>query len=110
MMQRQPLQPGLTIGKFSYKPLRTFTKRMIIANNVMAWIGIFLSMYRGEGVSNIAIPALAMLLVALCGVYSGVGHLDLRAIQAQPQGYGYGGYGGHQTDLPQSEPFNPGDQ
>lgn len=109
-MNRQPLQPGLSVGRSSFKPSRTFTKRLLVLNNVLAWAAVFLSVWLGEGVATVAVPSMAMLLAALFSAYAGVGHLDLRAAQQQPD-YGYSPYQQpYQSELPATEPFNPGGQ
>lgn len=103
-------QSGLLIkGESRFKPTRSFSKRMLLANNVAAWAAIFISIWLGEGVANTVVPAMATFLFAAFSAYIGVGHMDLRASQHQ-QSYGYGGYGGYQSDLPTSEPYNPGDK
>lgn len=63
----------------TFKPNRTFSKRMLVINNVAAWVAIFLSIWLGQGVAGIVVPAMATFLFAAFGAYIGVGHLDLRA-------------------------------
>jgi hypothetical protein len=112
-----------------FKPTRTFSKRMLIANNLLAWCAIFYSMYLGAGVAGVVAPSMAALLVGAFGVYAGAGHFDMRAIAQvaaagrDPSmafgGYGYGGglaTGGLQgadmsivdSSIPATEPFVPG--
>jgi len=65
-----------------FRPNRSFTKRMLIANNLCAWGAIFVALYLGAGVVGIVIPAMSTYLFALFSAYVGVGHLDMRASAA----------------------------
>ncbi len=66
-------------GRQTFKPNRTFSKRMLVINNGAAWIAIFLSIWLGQGVAGIVVPAMAGFLFAAFGAYIDVGHLDMRA-------------------------------
>jgi hypothetical protein len=59
------------------KSRRTFSKRLVALNVVLAWIAVFTSVYYGT--SEVAVSALAM-IAALGGTYMGVGYMDLKAI------------------------------
>lgn len=57
------------------KSSRTFSKRMVIVNCILAWAAIFLSIIYSQA-AYVAVAGMT-LIAALGGVYMGVGHKDL---------------------------------
>lgn len=57
------------------KSSRTFSKRMVIVNCVLAWAAIFLSIFYAQA-AYVAVAGMT-LIAALGGVYMGVGNRDL---------------------------------
>ncbi len=62
------------------KPKRRTTKRLIIANMLAAWGALYLSIGMGDSIVEHTGMPLATIIVGLFGVYTGTGHLDLRAM------------------------------
>lgn len=57
---------------------RTFSKRLVILNCILAWVAIFYSIYTGQS-QYVAIAGLTF-IASLGGVYMGVGNSDLKNI------------------------------
>jgi hypothetical protein len=65
------------------KSTRTFSRGVVIANCLAAWIAVAVAMFRGEGVAGIVVPTAMTLIAWLVAGYMGVGAVDFRtAVQA----------------------------
>lgn len=60
------------------KPSRGTTKRLIIINMALAWLAFLWSIH-AQVIEATAMP-LMTLIIGLFGLYTGTGHLDLRAM------------------------------
>ncbi len=69
------------------KSSRRFSRGVVIANCVAAWVAIGIAIRHGEGVAGIVVPAALTLIAWLVAGYMGVGALDFRtaAQAAQPK-------------------------
>ena len=63
---------------------RTFSKRMVAANCISAWVIIALAAWRGSG-EELITPAFG-LIGFICAGYMGVGHLDYRSVLGAGRG------------------------
>ena len=65
------------------KSSRRFSRGVLIANCVAAWVVIGIAIRHGEGVAGIVVPAAMTLIAWLVAGYMGVGAVDFRtAVQA----------------------------
>jgi cytochrome c biogenesis protein CcdA len=86
------------------KSKRTFSKRMVVVNCILAWAAIFLSIIYAQA-AYVAVAGMT-LIAALGGIYMGVGHQDLVKILAT-----FGPRAADYTYTPQvTEPARPEDQ
>jgi hypothetical protein len=58
------------------KSNRTFSKRLVLINSVLAWAVMFYAIY-GQQASAVTVSAFAF-LATICGTYMGVGASDLK--------------------------------
>lgn len=61
------------------KPTRTFSKRLVAACVVLAWVALFYAIY--SGLDTVAVAGFTF-IAGIGGVYMGVGHADLRQLLA----------------------------
>ncbi|MBZ9808111.1 hypothetical protein [Mesorhizobium sp. ESP-6-2] len=67
---------------------RTFSKRLVIACVVLAWVALFYSIYSAQ--ASVAVAGFSFIATIAAG-YMGVGHMDLRQLlTALKQGADYG--------------------
>jgi hypothetical protein len=65
------------------KSTRRFSRGVVVANCIAAWVVIAVALFRGEGVAGIVVPTAMTLIAWLVAGYMGVGALDFRtAVQA----------------------------
>ena len=62
------------------KSSRSFSKRVLVANALLAWGAIYFAIAQGQA-EAIAASGFA-LIAALYGAYTGIGHLDYRSVLA----------------------------
>jgi hypothetical protein len=60
------------------KSSRSFSRSVVVANCCVAWLAVFVAMFRGEGVAAIIVPAAMTLIAWLVAGYMGVGAVDFR--------------------------------
>lgn len=60
------------------KSTRSFSRGVVVANCIAAWLVICASIVRGEGVAAIVVPAAMTLIAWLVAGYMGVGAVDFR--------------------------------
>jgi uncharacterized membrane protein YfbV (UPF0208 family) len=70
----------------TFKPTRRFSRRLFLANFVLSWGAVFFAMWIGDSMAAVVVPAMVAMLVGMYGFYTGVGHLDLRAITRADEG------------------------
>ncbi|MFN8828836.1 MAG: hypothetical protein ACK5W0_03095 [Labrys sp. (in: a-proteobacteria)] len=63
------------------KPSRRFSRRSVIATFVLAWAVIVWPIYLGDAdLVRAVIDPMVLLIAAVLGIYTGVGHMDLRVL------------------------------
>lgn len=62
------------------KPARSYTRRMTVANVMLAWGAIIYAMWIGADMASAVVPMMVILVASLLGIYQGIGHFDLRAM------------------------------
>lgn len=69
MTQTTPLKPG-----------RSFSKRILLLNVVLAWVAVFFAIPYEQ--AEFVVGAALTMIGAIYGAYTGIGHLDLRRMIA----------------------------